>query len=105
MAIQINTTISTDEGFEVTNPWAWVDQFLLNGNWANIQYYKSKTDFQQGKTPLNISSLPSQVQTDITGAEFWGTELAETFHNKCISAIEAVTGPDTCTIDKSAPFD
>ena len=105
MAIQINTTISTDEGFEVTNPWAWVDQFLLNGNWANLQYYKSKADFQQGKQALNVSTLPGNVSTDLTNAEFWGNNLAETFHEKCIAAIEKVTGPDTCTIDKSNPFD
>lgn len=104
MAIQINTTITTDEGFEVVNPWAWVDQYLISINWANVQYYKSKADFQQGKTPLNISTLPSNVSTDITNAEFWGSTLAEDFHNKCIEAIEKVTGADTCTIDKTDPF-
>ena len=105
MAIQINTTITTNEGFEVVNPWAWIDQYLISINWANIQYYKSKADFQQGKQALNISNLPSQVQTDLTNAEFWGNSLAETFTQKCIDAIEAVTGPDTCTIDKSNPFE
>jgi len=105
MAIQINTTITTDEGFEVVNPWAWLDQYFVSINWANLQYYKSKADFKAGKTPLNISSLPTNVQTDITNAEFWGNSLAETFTQKCIDAIEAVTGPDTCTIDKSNPFE
>lgn len=105
MAIQINATITTDEGFEVVNPWAWVDQYLINSNWANLTYYKSKADFQAGYQPLNVSSLPYNAATKLTNAEFWGATLAEDFHNKCISAIEKVTGPGTCTIDKSNPFE
>lgn len=104
MAIQINATITTDEGFEVVNPWAWVDQYLISTNWANLQYYKSKSDFQAGYQPLNVQNLPGNVSTELTNADFWSATLAEDFHNKCISAIEQVTGPGTCTIDKSDPF-
>jgi len=104
MAIQINTTIKTDEGFEINEIWAWLDQYLVSSNWANVKYYKSKADFQEGNKALNISSLPANIQTDLTNADFWADNLAETFHEKCIAAIEAVTGPNTCTIDKTDPF-
>ena len=105
MAIQINATITTDEGFEVVNPWAWVDQYLISTNWANLQYYKSKADFQAGYQPLNVQNLPGNVSTELTNAEFWGNNLAEVFTQKCVNAIEDVLGPNTCTIDKSNPFD
>ena len=105
MAIQINATITTDEGFEVVNPWAWVDQYLINTNWANLQYYKSKSDFQAGYQPLNVQNLPGNVSTELTNAEFWGNNLAEVFTQKCVNAIEDVLGPGTCTIDKSNPFE
>ena len=105
MAIQINKTLLTDEGFEVVNPWCWVNQFLVQDNWANLSYYKSKADFKAGFQALNIRSLPARVSTDLTNAEFWGANLAETFTQKCIDEIEAVTGPDTCTIDKTNPYE
>lgn len=104
MAIIINATITTDEGFEVTNAWGWIDQYMTNINWANLRYYKSKADFQSGKQPLSVSTLPNNVPTELTNDDFWSANLAEDFHNRCISAIEAVTGANTCTIDKTDPF-
>ena len=104
MAIQINATLTTNEGFEVQNPYCWVDQYLISSNWANLQYYKSKADFQAGFQPLNITSLPARVSTDLTNAEFWGNNLAEVFTQRCIDEIEAVTGANTCTIDKTNPY-
>lgn len=105
MAIQINATLITDEGFEVQNPYCWVDQYLLNSNWANLRYYKSKEDFAAGFSALNIITMPAMVETGVTNAEFWGDDLATVFTQKCVDAIEAVLGPDTCTIDKTNPFE
>ena len=63
MAISVNATVTTEEGFEVTNLYGWVDTYVLQSNWANMSYYKSKQDFIDGKSPLNVASLPSRVAT------------------------------------------
>jgi hypothetical protein len=42
--------------------------------------------------------LPSLVNAELTATEFWGNDLATLIHNKCITAIEEVTGADTCEI-------
>jgi hypothetical protein len=100
MALSINTTITTDEGFEVSNAFAYLNIFILapQSNWCNIMYYKSEQDWIDGKNQLNVSNMPSQVQTELTGEEFWGDGLALLIHNKCKSAIEEVTGEETVTI-------
>lgn len=100
MALQINTTITTDEGFEVTDAFGYLNIFILapNSNWVNLSYFKSEADWIAGKTPLNVSSLPNQVQTELTGSEFWSTTLAVTIHEKCVNAIEEVTGAGTVSI-------
>jgi hypothetical protein len=102
MALNINATITTDEGFEVTNAFGYLNIYILapESNWANISYFKSKADYEANKQPLNVSTLPSNVQTELTSTEFWGDALATTVHNKCIEKIEEVTGADTCTIDQ-----
>ena len=100
MALSINTTITTDEGFEVSNAFGYLNIFILapNSNWVNLNYYKSESDWATGKSPLNVSTLPNQVQTELTSNEFWSTTLALTIHEKCQSQIEAVTGAGTVTI-------
>jgi hypothetical protein len=44
MALNINTTITTDEGFEVSNAFAYLNIYILapTSNWVNVSYYKSK---------------------------------------------------------------
>lgn len=100
MAIKINTTVTTDEGFTVDNAFGYLNIYILNpqSNWANIGYYKSEQDWIEGKSPLNVNTLPNQVQTELTSEEFWGDALAMVIHNKCQSAIEEVTGENTVTI-------
>jgi len=100
MALNINTTITTDEGFEVSNAFAYLNIYILapNSNWANISYYKSKLDWETGKAPINVNTLPNNVQTELTTTEFWG-EVALTIHEKCLVQIEQITGPNTVTID------
>jgi len=103
MAIKINTPITTDEGFTVDNAFGYLNIYILapNSNWVNLNYYKSEEDFIAGKAPLNVSAIPSQVQTELTNAEFWGTALATVITEKCVLAIEAVTGSGTVEIIKS----
>ena len=103
MAIKINTPLTTDEGFTVDNAFGYLNIYILapNSNWVNLNYYKSEEDFVRGKSPLNVSSIPSQVQTELTNAEFWGTALATVITEKCVIAIEAVTGSGTVEIIKS----
>lgn len=93
MAIKINTPITTDEGFVVDNAFGYLNIYILapNSNWVNLNYYKSQEDFANGKAPLNVSSIPSQVQTELTDEEFWGA-TATIVHNKCIAKIEEVVG-------------
>ena len=100
MAIKINTPITTDEGFVVDNAFGYLNIYILapQSNWVNLNYYKSQEDFANGKSPLNVSSIPSQVQTELTNEEFWGTALAMTITNKCVAAIEAITGAGTVEI-------
>ena len=92
MAISVNATVTTEEGFEVTNLYGWVDTYVLQSNWANMSYYKSKQDFIDGKSPLNVASLPSRVATNIDNTAYWGTTFNESIHDTCIAAIEEVTG-------------
>jgi hypothetical protein len=100
MALSINTPITTDEGFVVDNAFCYLNIYILapQSNWVNLSYYKSEADWVAGKSPLNVNTLPSVVQTELTGQEFWSTTLAVTIHEKCITAIEAITGAGTVTI-------
>ena len=100
MALQINTTITTDEGFEVSNAFGYLNIFILapNSNWVNLSYFKSEQDWIDGKAPLNVNSLPNQVQTELTTSEFWGDNLALLIHEKCKVKIEETTGENTVTI-------
>lgn len=100
MALQINTTITTDEGFEVTNAFGYLNIFILapNSNWVNLSYFKSEQDWIDGKAPLNVNSLPNQVQTELTTSEFWGNNLALLIHEKCKAKIEETTGENSVTI-------
>lgn len=100
MALSINTTITTDEGFEVSNAFGYLNIYILapQSNWVNLSYFKSEADWFAGKSPLNISSLPNQVQTELTSEEFWGSALANLIHEKCKVKIEEVTGEGTVEI-------
>ena len=100
MALQINTTITTDEGFEVSNAFGYLNIFILapQSNWVNLSYFKSEQDWIDGKAPLNVNSLPNQVQTELTTSEFWGDNLALLIHEKCKAKIEETTGENTVTI-------
>jgi hypothetical protein len=100
MALSINTTITTDEGFEVSNAFGYLNIFILapQSNWVNLSYFKSEEDWVAGKSPLNVSSLPNQVQTELTSEEFWGASLATTIHEKCKAKIEEVTGEDSVSV-------
>jgi hypothetical protein len=100
MALQINSTLTTDEGFEVSNFFGYLNIYILqpNTNWVNLSYFKSEADWLSGKQPLNIQSLPSVVQTQLNSEDFWGQDLAMTIHNKCVSQIESVTGPNTVEV-------
>jgi len=100
--ININANLTTDEGFEVTSAWAFIDIYLLADNWANVRYYKSKDAYQAGMNPLNVNSLPSRVSTDLTNESFWGSTLATDIHNSVIAKIEEVTGEGTCSIDNTS---
>ena len=103
MALNINTTVTTDEGFDVVNPFAYLNIYILepNSNWVNVSYFKSKEDWETGKAPLNVYYLPSAVNTELSAEEFWGTQLATVIHEKCIAAIEVVTGVGTVFIDST----
>ena len=100
MALSINTPITTDEGFVVDNAFCYLNIYILspNSNWCNLSYYKSESDWVSGKTPLTISTLPNQVQTELTSNEFWSTTLALTISEICQAAVEQVTGAGTVTI-------
>lgn len=99
MAIQINTNVETADGFTV-QPFCYLYIQIYAPNFSNcvLQYFKSEQDFIDAKSPINIPSLPTIFNAEITSQEFWGTELALTFHNKAIVLIEEITGQDSCTV-------
>ena len=45
MAIQVNATVTTNEGFVVNSAFAFLNIYLVNSNWVNISYYKSEADW------------------------------------------------------------
>lgn len=99
MAIQINTNVETAEGFTV-QPFCYLLIQISSPNVSSstLQYYKSEQDFIDGKSPITLPTLPSFVNLQLTSQEFWGVELATVIHDKCVTAIEEVTGPATCDI-------
>lgn len=99
MAIQINTNIETAEGFTV-QPFCYLLIQIYNpgASRCSVQYYKSEQDFIDGKSSVSLPTLPSLVDLGLTSQEFWGTDLATVIHDKCVTAIEEVTGPNTCTV-------
>jgi len=103
MAIKINKTLVTKEGFEVNECFGFLSIFILNDSWSNIAYYKSEADYETGKQSLNIEELPSRCGLAISAPTFWGTTLATDIHNQCIAQIEEVIGAGTCTIVSLEP--
>ena len=77
MALQINTTITTDEGFEVSNAFGYLNIYILapQSNWVNLSYFKSEADWIDGKSPLNVSSLPNVVQTELKSTIVTGKQI------------------------------
>lgn len=101
MAIQINADVITSDGF-VVRPFAFLSiQLYEPFSRSLISYYKDKEGFKAGASPLNIPSLPSLANCDLTSAEFWGSELATLLTNAAIAEIETVTGQGTCVIVQS----
>lgn len=99
MAIQINKSVETADGFEV-QPFCYLFIQCYNPGFSNciLTYFKNEAAFQAGAQSLNIPSLPSAFNAEITSAEFWGPQLAMDYHNKAIAAIEAITGPNSCQV-------
>lgn len=100
MAININTTVETYNGFQVDSAWAFIHIDLRKQGFCTLKFYRSKDSFNNGDRPLNLN-LPSRVKTQLTNEQFWSSDAIETLHNRCIAKIESVTGAGTCTIDKS----
>jgi|LakMenEpi03Aug12_release.lakeMendotaPanAssembly.Ray.scaffolds.fasta_scaffold482944_1 hypothetical protein len=98
MAIKINKPLETSEGFAVDTCFGFLNIYLLNDSWCNISYFKSEADYVAGKQSLNLPNLPSRVSLSLDAETFWGTALAESIHEVCVTDIEAVTGAGTCEI-------
>jgi hypothetical protein len=97
MAIQVNTTVQTSDGFEV-QPFCFLDiQLYQPFSRAILTYYKDQSAFVSGSSSVNIS-LPSLVEVPLTSEEFFGPNLATLIHEKAIEMIEEQTGPGTCVI-------
>lgn len=98
MALKINADVVTSDGFFV-QPFAFLDiQLYKPFSRALLTYYKDEATFEAGGSPVNVPNLPSLVNAELTAAEFWGDDLTSLIHNKCITAIEEVTGANTCEI-------
>lgn len=98
MALQITTNVTTSDGFTV-QPFGFLDiQLYQPFSRALITYYKDKASYDAGQSPVNVPSLPTLSDSNLTAEEFWGTTLATTIHERAIALIEEVTGAGTCTI-------
>ena len=98
MAIQIDKTLVTQEGFVVDQCFGFLSIYILGDCWTNLAYYKSEADYLAGKQSLNIQELPSRCGLTLSAQQFWGNALAADITNQCIAQIEAVIGTGTCTI-------
>ena len=97
MAIQINTTVQTTDGFDV-QPFCFLDiQLYQPFSRAILSYYKNQQSFSAGSTTVNVP-LPTLVEVPLTSAEFFGPNLAMLIHQKAVELIEQQTGPGTCVI-------
>lgn len=98
MAIQINADVTTSDGF-VVRPFAFLSiQLYEPFSRSLISYYKDKDAFKAGAASLNIPSLPSLANCELTSQQFWGSELATLLTEAAVEQIEAVTGQGTCVI-------
>lgn len=98
MAIQINTDVKTADGFTV-RPFVFLNiQLFESLSRSYLAYYKDKAAFENGESPLMITSLPTSSNGTLTAQEFWGSTLAMDLHLKAVAQIEEVTGPGTCSI-------
>jgi len=97
MAIQVNTTVQTSDGFEV-QPLCFLDiQLYQPFSRAILTYYKDQSAFVSGSSSVNVN-LPTLAEVALTSEEFFGPNLATIIHEKAIEAIETITGPGTCVI-------
>jgi hypothetical protein len=97
MAIQVNITVQTTDGFEV-QPFCFLDiQLYQPFSRAILTYYKDQSAFVSGSSSVN-TSLPSLAEVALTSEEFFGPNLATIIHEKAVEMIEEVTGPGTCVI-------
>lgn len=101
MAIQIKADVQTAEGFTV-QPFCYLFIQIYAPSFSNcvLQYWKSEQDYIDGKSAINVPNLPSIFNAEITGEDFWGTELGMVFHEKAIAKIEEVLGSNTCVVVK-----
>lgn len=98
MAIQVNTNVQTADGFTI-QPFAFLDiQLYQPFSRALITYYKDQASYEAGQSPVNVPSLPTLSDSNLTAQEFWGTALANVIHERAVALIEEVTGAGTCTI-------
>ncbi len=97
MAIQVNATLTTSDGFTVNGAFCYVNIYLVNGSWCNLSYFKSEADWAAGKQPINVD-LPSRVSLDLDATQFWAANLVTNIHETCIAEIETTTGADSCEI-------
>jgi len=99
MALKINTTIETQEGFTTDKAIVFLDIFLVQGpQYVNMMYFSSLEAFQSGKPPITPANIATQVFFKMAPATFWGDQLATDIHDICKAEIEKVTGPNTVAI-------
>ena len=97
MAIQVNTTVQTSDGFEV-QPFCFLDiQLYQPFSRAILTYYKDQSAFVSGSSSVNVN-LPTLAEVALTSEEFFGPNLATIIHEKAVEMIEEITGPGTCVI-------
>lgn len=97
MAIQVNTTVQTTDGFEV-QPFCFLDiQLYQPFSRAILTYWKSKDAYLSGLAAVSVN-LPTIAEVALTSEEFFGPNLATLIHEKAVEMIEEQTGAGTCVI-------
>lgn len=100
MGIKINKTFTTPEGFDVDSPFGYLDISLNANPVVRMWYFKSLTDWENGKQPIQIDCPPIINLNSLSNEVFWSAELIDQVHQAVRSILNESFGSDIVEIVK-----
>jgi hypothetical protein len=102
MALTLNAEVKNSEGFSTDNCLIFVAfNFDKGGNYARLEYYRTKEDFKDQKNQFYPIDSPLNFELTIPKNVFWGSGnkgLIETIHIFLKNQLENIFGKNTVTI-------